>query len=169
MESFLKKKFSFYRKHLSTGPEKTTAIAMAFAKLLKRGDVIGLLGGLGAGKTSFVKGSAKFLGFKPADIVSPTFNLVKEHKKPGISVYHFDLYRLEKPSELDKIGYREYITDESAVALIEWPDRIKETWKDYDWVVEILHKEKNERQIVIYKKKSKVISQKSKGRQVGKT
>lgn len=153
MESFLKKKFRLYKKYNSTGPQKTAAIADSFAKLLKPGDVAGFLGDLGAGKTHFIKGAAKSLGFAGKDIVSPTFNLVKEHKKAGGALYHFDLYRLKNADELDKIGYREYITDREAVTLIEWPDRIKETWKDYAWVVEILHKGGNTREILIYSKR----------------
>jgi tRNA threonylcarbamoyladenosine biosynthesis protein TsaE len=168
MEAFLKKKFRLYKKCLSESPLKTAAIARSFAGRLNPGDVTGLSGGLGAGKTHFVKGAAGFFGFKPEAVVSPTFNLVKEHKKAGKSLYHFDLYRLKNAEELEKTGYWEYISDENAVTFIEWPDRIKETWKDYEWVVELKHKGKNKRQINIYKKKSKVISQKSKLRQKSK-
>jgi tRNA threonylcarbamoyladenosine biosynthesis protein TsaE len=152
MESFLRKKFRLYKKYASTGPAKTADIAGGFSKLLKQGAVIGLLGGLGAGKTHFIKGAAEFFGFKSNDVVSPTFNLVKEYKKAGVALYHFDLYRLKNADELDKIGYRDYISQGNAVTFIEWPDRIKETWGDLDWVVEIKHKGKNKRQICIYKK-----------------
>ena len=151
MESFLRKELRLYKRHASTGPAKTGDIAFAFSKLLKGGDVVGLLGGLGAGKTHFIKGAARAFGLKPGDIVSPTFNLVKEHKSAGTALYHFDLYRLKNAEELDKTGYRDYISQENAVTFIEWPDRIKETWGYLDWVVEIRHKEKNKRQINIYK------------------
>jgi tRNA threonylcarbamoyladenosine biosynthesis protein TsaE len=152
MESFLKKKFRPYRKYASASPGKTAGIAKTFSKLLKQGDVIGLLGGLGAGKTHFIKGAAVAFGFKAGDIVSPTFNLVKEHKSTGITIYHYDLYRLASAMELDKTGYRDYITDENAVTFIEWPDRIEETWKDFSWVVLIGHKGKNKRLISVFKK-----------------
>lgn len=162
MESFLRKKFKVYKKSVSTGVKETAKTAEAFSRLLKPGQVIGLLGRLGAGKTHFIKGAAKVFKIKAKDIVSPTFNLVKEHGKDRAVLYHFDLYRLQNADELEKIGYWEYVTDENAVAFIEWPDKIEETWKDYDWIVEILHKGKNKRMICIYEKKSKVKIQKSK-------
>jgi tRNA threonylcarbamoyladenosine biosynthesis protein TsaE len=158
MESFLNGKFRLRKKLASTSPTETAAAAGLFAGMLKEGQITGLLGELGAGKTNFVKGAAKFFGLNPGEIVSPTFNLVKEHKNGHIVLFHFDLYRLKTADELDKIGYRDYITEKNAVTFIEWPDRIKETWKDYDWVVRLVHKGKKERLISIYQRKSKVKS-----------
>ena len=153
MESFLRKGFLLHKKCASAGPAKTAQVAFAFSKLLKRGAVTGLLGALGAGKTHFVKGAAKYFGLMPDNIVSPTFNLVKEHKiKEGL-LYHFDLYRLKNAEELEKIGYRDYLTNENAVTFIEWPDRIKETRGDLDWVVVLKHKGGTKREISIFKSK----------------
>jgi tRNA threonylcarbamoyladenosine biosynthesis protein TsaE len=160
MGSFLKGMFIRKRVFRSAGAAETARIAAGFAGGLKKGAIIGLIGELGAGKTRFIKGAAGFFKIKPEAIVSPTFNLVKEHKAGKLVLYHFDFYRLKDRDELDKIGYREYITDERAITFIEWPDRIAETRKHLDWVVEITHKGGNKREIQIYKLKVK--TQKSK-------
>jgi tRNA threonylcarbamoyladenosine biosynthesis protein TsaE len=160
MESFLKKGYSVKKKKMSVSAAKTGAYGRSFARLLKAGDIAGLTGELGAGKTRFIKGVAAAFGIKAKDIISPTFNLVKEHKAGRLIIYHFDFYRLKNKEELDKIGYRDYIADERAITLIEWPDRIKEVWKDLDWIVRIEHKGSNKRLIKIFK--SKVKSQNSK-------
>ena len=103
----------------SQSAEETIKIAYDFAKDLKNGDVICLTGDLGAGKTTFTKGVAKAFNshFEP---VSPTFNIVNEY--PGdISIYHFDLYRLESESDLYSIDIDSYLFSD-AVCIIEWPE-----------------------------------------------
>lgn len=90
---------------------------------LQPGDVICLIGELGAGKTAFVSGIAKALGIKEY-ITSPTFTIVNEYFG-RMPLYHFDVYRIENPEELYDIGYDEYING-SGVSVIEWADRIEE-------------------------------------------
>jgi tRNA threonylcarbamoyladenosine biosynthesis protein TsaE len=150
MESFLKKKYKKKGRYISAGAAKTAAYGRSFAGFLKAGDVVGLKGELGAGKTRFIKGVAGRFGIRTGDIISPTFNIVKEHKAGNLMIYHFDFYRLKSGEELDKIGYRDYIADERAITLIEWPDRIREVWKGLDWVVKIEHKGNNKREIMIF-------------------
>ena len=82
-----------------------------------------LTGEIGSGKTVFIKGLCRGLGVKDSKKVkSPTFVLC--HLYEGkIPLYHFDLYRLEKERELERIGFDEFLTDPRAVSLVEWADR----------------------------------------------
>ena len=102
-----------------------------FAAELNCGDIIGLEGELGTGKTQFVKGICKYFQVKDT-VNSPTFIIVNEYTgskqsedKP-IRIYHFDLYRLEKPYELEIIGFDEYRNQPDSIILIEWPSLAEE-------------------------------------------
>lgn len=114
---------------VSKSEKETIAAGRKFADELKRGSLVGLKGNLGTGKTQFVKGICNY--FKVQDIVnSPTFILVNEYKgidkdKNEIRIYHFDLYRLKTPAELEVIGFNEYI-DTNSIVLIEWPEIAEE-------------------------------------------
>jgi tRNA threonylcarbamoyladenosine biosynthesis protein TsaE len=103
------------------------ALGAAVGRVLEAGDVLSLIGPLGAGKTCFVQGLAVGLGVDPARrIASPTFTIVNEH--PGRApLYHVDLYRLEEEKELEQIGLREYLAG-AGVAAVEWFDRFP-SWK----------------------------------------
>jgi len=112
---------------LKSENEKVTIEAgKKFASKIKPGDVVGLDGDLGSGKTQFVKGICRY--FRVTDRVnSPTFILVNEYtgEEPDgggqVKIYHFDLYRITNPAELDTIGFEEYIRKDSIV-LIEWSE-----------------------------------------------
>jgi tRNA threonylcarbamoyladenosine biosynthesis protein TsaE len=106
--------------------EETRALACALGACLRAGDVLCLVGDLGAGKTTWVQGLAMGLGL-PADepIRSPTFTLVSEHLGGRVPLYHFDVYRLGDESGLADIGFSEYL-DAGGVAVIEWADLILE-------------------------------------------
>ncbi len=88
---------------------------------LREGDVIGLVGDLGGGKTWFTKGMAMGLGINPDDIVSPTFTLVNEYDGRH-KLFHIDLYRLKDKTEIAALDLDEYISGEGIV-VIEWADR----------------------------------------------
>ena len=110
---------------ISNSVEDTVSIGSRVAKRLKRGDVVALIGELGSGKTVFTKGIAKGLGVKDSRYVnSPSFVIIKEYKGK-IPLYHFDLYRLEKPHLLDSLNYEEYFYGNGAT-VIEWADKIRE-------------------------------------------
>jgi len=108
---------------ISTASEAETLQAGArLATGLKPGDTVLLQGGLGAGKTVFVRGAAGALGVDPGEVRSPTFTLVNIY--PGrIPVYHIDLYRIEKPEDLSELGLEEFIGTDG-VAMVEWPERL---------------------------------------------
>ncbi|MDF1815921.1 MAG: tRNA (adenosine(37)-N6)-threonylcarbamoyltransferase complex ATPase subunit type 1 TsaE [Verrucomicrobiales bacterium] len=91
------------------------------AASLRGGDVLALVGDLGAGKTHFCKGIAAGLGC-PADVTSPTFSLVHEYRDGRLPVFHFDFYRLDFIEELEQIGWEEYLFEDGAI-LVEWADK----------------------------------------------
>jgi tRNA threonylcarbamoyladenosine biosynthesis protein TsaE len=108
---------------ISKSVEDTISIGQRLARKLKAGDVVALIGDLGAGKTVFTKGIAKGLGVKSARYVnSPTFVLIKEYKAK-LPLYHFDLYRLDSSGILDIESYEEYFYGDG-VTVIEWADKI---------------------------------------------
>lgn len=106
---------------ISNSPAETHAAGVALASDLHNGDVIALVGGLGAGKTHFVKGIVAGLGGNPNAVTSPTFTLVHEYAA-RLPVYHFDLYRLDSEREVLAIGFDEYL-DMDGACIIEWADR----------------------------------------------
>jgi tRNA threonylcarbamoyladenosine biosynthesis protein TsaE len=102
--------------------EETAGIARELAAALHAGDVILLSGNLGAGKTAFVRGLASGLAIDPEEVSSPTFTLVHEYRGGRLTLYHADLYRLEKIATED-IGLEEMGVADGVLA-IEWPDRL---------------------------------------------
>jgi tRNA threonylcarbamoyladenosine biosynthesis protein TsaE len=101
----------------------TAAAGEALGRVASAGDVIALVGELGAGKTSFTRGLAIGAGVDPDDVASPTFALVNEYASQRVAVAHADLYRLERERELDEIGWDDLVERRDAVVVIEWADR----------------------------------------------
>ena len=106
----------------SNSEDETIVIARELAATLQPGAVLLLSGQLGAGKTAFVRGLAAGLGIDPDDVSSPTFTLVHEYRGGRLTLYHADLYRLEKTTTED-LGLEEKGVAEGVLA-IEWPDRL---------------------------------------------
>src|ERR1051325_11702570 len=107
-----------------TSPQAMQRLARRLGAELRAGDVIGLAGHLGAGKTVFVKGLADGLGVDPVRVSSPTFTLINEYRGGRLSLHHIDLYRLERASELTELGLWEIVGAEGVCA-IEWIDRFQ--------------------------------------------
>lgn len=100
--------------------EATEAIGARLSRQLPQKCLIFLKGQLGAGKTTLVRGLLRGLGHR-GSVKSPTYTLVEEYIQGGRHVFHFDLYRLTDPEELEWIGVDDYLTQD-AVCLIEWPE-----------------------------------------------
>jgi tRNA threonylcarbamoyladenosine biosynthesis protein TsaE len=106
--------------HVTRSERETVELARAFAAGLRAGDVVLLEGALGAGKTSFVRGLAAGLGIDPAEVTSPTFTLLHEYRGGRLTLYHADLYRLER-AEAGELGLEETA---DGVLAVEWPARL---------------------------------------------
>ena len=108
--------------HTTHSEEETADFARDMAARLKPGDVVLLSGELGAGKTAFVRGLAAGLGIDADAVSSPTFTLVHEYRGGRLTLYHADLYRLEKAATAE-LGLEEMGVADGVVA-VEWPDRL---------------------------------------------
>ncbi len=102
--------------------DETIKKASDFAKTVKKGSVIGFIGGLGMGKTAFTTGFVKGLGID-AQVSSPTFTICNEYIGDSTKVYHFDMYRVEGWDDLYSTGYFDCI-DTGAYILAEWSENI---------------------------------------------
>ncbi len=114
---------------VSKSENNTKDFAKSLANFLAKKDTIVLTGDLGSGKTKFTEGVLDFFGLND-EISSPTFTIVNEYQKNDISIYHFDVYRLEDSSEFYEIGGEEYF--ENGICIIEWGELIQDALpKDY--------------------------------------
>ena len=98
---------------------ETLALGKKLAGILKDTDVIALFGDLGAGKTTLARGLIQAFSPDAGEVPSPTYTIVQTYDEGGQTLWHFDLYRIEDPSELRELGFEEAIED---IALIEWPE-----------------------------------------------
>lgn len=109
---------------ISNSPAETEAIGRQVAENIGVGSVLALKGELGSGKTLFVKGVVAGLG-SSADVTSPTFTIVHEYRGGRLPVYHFDLFRIENPQALARLGLDDYFFGDG-ISVIEWADRFPE-------------------------------------------
>ena len=130
------------------GPEATRAAAEALGALLEGGEVIGLVGDLGTGKTCFTQGLARGLGVPPqAYVCSPTFALVNHHTG-RLALYHVDLYRMRHAaSELIDLGLSEMLAH--GVVLIEWAERAEEALPRPFWRIRLEHVAVSDRRLAL--------------------
>lgn len=110
-------------KFISHSEDETKQFAYKLASRLNIGDIILLVGDLGAGKTKFTEGLLSFWNLQD-EISSPTFTIVNEYHTQNINIYHFDVYRLSDVDEFFAIGGLEYF--ENGISIIEWGDIIED-------------------------------------------
>lgn len=132
--------------YLSHSVSETENFAAQFAKTLRPGDVIAFIGGLGAGKTAFVRGLAKGLELR-GEVSSPTFSLVHEYTGKT-TLYHFDMYRISDLDDLYSTGFFDYL-DTDAILAIEWSENIDGVLPEKTIYIEISHQGEDCREIKI--------------------
>jgi tRNA threonylcarbamoyladenosine biosynthesis protein TsaE len=129
----------------TTSPGETFRFGQCLANILSAGQVVCLIGDLGAGKTLLVQGLAEGLGIVDS-VNSPTFTILNVYEA-SFPVYHFDLYRLEDAAELFDIGFYEY-TEGSGLSIIEWADKFPDQLPDeYLWIEIISDLENNSEKV----------------------
>ena len=103
----------------------TVRLARALGRLLRPGDLVALGGDLGAGKTALARALIRSLSplGKAEEVPSPTFTLVQSYDTPGLTISHFDLYRLGGAQEVAELGFDDAL--QTGAALVEWPDRLE--------------------------------------------
>ena len=132
---------------VSNSPQETIELGRRIGSQLKGGEVIGICGLLGSGKTHLIKGIAAGAGARDSKQVnSPTFVIVNEYSG-RLDIYHIDAYRLNSIAEFEMLGFDEYCRSQSVV-LIEWADKIESALKAVSYIrIEIFHAGQTERKI----------------------
>jgi tRNA threonylcarbamoyladenosine biosynthesis protein TsaE len=133
---------------LTKSAEETQKVGQDFVQRLLPQSLVLLQGGLGAGKTVFVKGMAQGLGIRPEEVRSPTFALIHEYLHGKIPLYHMDFYRLDNWDEVINLGFMEYLEKEGIV-VIEWGDKFLPFFLPPFWMVEIQVLGEEERDIMV--------------------
>ena len=132
----------------TSSADETVALGRQLATELPARGLVLLIGNLGAGKTTLVKGIAEGLGAAVADdVTSPTFTLIHEYGDPA-RLYHIDLYRLEEARQVAALGIEELL-DRDALVVIEWGERFPELWPDAHWEIRLNRVGTEEREISI--------------------
>lgn len=109
--------------------DATRALGRALAPHVRAERFLGLMGPLGAGKTTLMKGLAQALGVDPDDVTSPTYTLINEYDaQEGLTLAHMDLYRLEHVDDLEGIGYWDVLEDPWTVTCVEWLNTLWAAW-----------------------------------------
>jgi tRNA threonylcarbamoyladenosine biosynthesis protein TsaE len=136
-------------KCISDSPEQTIELGRKVGAALAGGEVICLIGPLGAGKTHFVKGIAAGVGADTMQRVnSPTFVIVNEYVG-RLDVYHIDAYRIEKPGDFEMLGFDDFLHP-GAVVVIEWANKVHEVLKNISCIeIEMTHESQTQRGIAV--------------------
>ena len=128
---------------LSSSAKQTEQIAFEYAKTLAKGDVVLLSGDLGAGKTAFTKGVARYFGLD--GVTSPTYAYLNVY---GDFLYHYDCYRLSCGEDAERLGLTDYFNGEN-ICLIEWSENIEDVLPDNCKIVKIEKISDIERKIIL--------------------
>lgn len=132
---------------VTQSPEDTIKLGEKIGSLLKSGDVIAYSGGLGAGKTTITRGISIGLGLGD-EVISPTFSLVNEYTGRNARLYHFDMYRITSPDDLETTGFYDYLEDGGILA-IEWSENIESELPENTIRINIDRIDDNTRKITI--------------------
>lgn len=132
---------------ITEAPEETRAYGNLLAKSLQAGDVVLLVGDLGAGKSELTRGIAKGLGVTET-VTSPTFTILNVYESGKIPLYHFDWYRLQDTDELYDMGMDEYLGGDG-IAVVEWPERCEDAIPGKHLIVRINTINENTREIIL--------------------
>lgn len=120
--------------------EDTEKLANEISKKLNGGEVIGLIGELGAGKTTFTQSLAAALGVKRI-VKSPTFTVLQTYKtKNKLTLCHVDAYRISNPQELEALGFFDYLSDPKTITIIEWADRVYKNLPKGTQIIKLVEK-----------------------------
>ncbi|MCI7768163.1 MAG: tRNA (adenosine(37)-N6)-threonylcarbamoyltransferase complex ATPase subunit type 1 TsaE [Oscillospiraceae bacterium] len=109
---------------ITSSPEETIEAGKKLGSRLTGGEVIAYKGGLGAGKTTFTRGLAMGMGLED-NVSSPTFAIVNEYHGDNLSLYHFDMYRINGGEALETTGFFDYMSEDSVIAA-EWSENIED-------------------------------------------
>lgn len=129
--------------------EEIDELAIALAEKLRNGGCLGLIGDLGAGKTTFSKKICECYNVTE-NVKSPTFTYVIEYSSGDVPVYHFDVYRINDSEEIYEIGFEDYIGEDGSVVIIEWADKILDEMPENAVFVEINHYSDEAREVAVY-------------------
>ena len=133
---------------ITCSADETFALGRAIGEKLQGGDILALSGELGSGKTCFTGGIARGLGVSENyQITSPTFTLINEYPAKH-RLFHFDVYRLSDYSDLDDLGYDEFISGRGVV-VIEWAEKIASIIPEKAFFVNFEYVDENKRKIII--------------------
>ncbi|MEO0231256.1 MAG: tRNA (adenosine(37)-N6)-threonylcarbamoyltransferase complex ATPase subunit type 1 TsaE [candidate division WOR-3 bacterium] len=132
---------------IARSPSETEKIGEEVIKKFSIPSLFCLFGELGSGKTTFIRGAARYFGIEK--LRSPTFVYIFIYNLPNLNFYHIDLYRIDKDVEWDLLGFDEYLNDKKGIVFIEWADRIKKILpeKRIDVIFEII--DENTRKIIV--------------------
>lgn len=134
-------------KFISQSTLETEKIAAEFARYIKNGDCIAFVGGMGMGKTAFVRGLSAGMKLK-GEVCSPTFSLVNEYRSDATTLYHFDMYRITSMDDLYSTGFFDYL-DTDAVLAVEWSENITYALPENTIFITIKRVDDNTREIEI--------------------
>ena len=132
---------------ISNSVEETMELGRRFGSQLAGGEIVGLIGPLGSGKTHFVKGVAAGAGAEDSRLVnSPTFVIINEYFG-RLDIYHVDAYRIESVAEFEMLGFDDFCYGGSVV-LIEWADKVMRSLKGVDYIcAKFSHESETKRKI----------------------
>ena len=131
----------------SRSPDDTVSIGFRLGKLLKAGDVVGLYGDLGAGKTTMVKGIAGAFGIDARDVTSASFTIIAGYESSP-PFYHIDLYRIHGSEDVDNTGLWE-CTGGRSVSVVEWAEKLGDEYAKDIIRVTLADRGETEREITI--------------------